>query len=240
MGVFVYTGTPGSGKSYHATQRIDILLRRGINIICNYVVKRTHRHKGEFTYKPSDDLTVAFLVRYALDNHEMKKPGDEGQTMVVIDEAHILFNSRGYNMQERLRWLKFLACSRHLGYDVLLITQNDKAIDQQVRGLIEFNYKHRKLTSFGGFKGFLLVAVCRCKFVSVKYWYVIDEKSDVYYFNIKRKVAELYDTFAMFDMELDLIEEVKGNKNPADDTRKEIAEFNMRYHGGSSENEETA
>jgi zona occludens toxin (predicted ATPase) len=236
MGVFVYTGTPGSGKSYHATERIDILLRRGINIIANYAIKQTYRHVGEFTYKSTDDLTVEFLIRYALDNHEMKKPKDESQTMVVIDEAHVLFNARGYDMKERLRWLKFLAWSRHLGYDILLITQNDKAIDQQVRGLIEFNYKHRKLTSYGGLKALFLVIICRCKFVSVKYWYVIDEKCGVYYFNIKKKIADLYDTFAMFDMEkLNIIEEFGGESTKEKNGRDEIAEFNKKYHGGSED-----
>jgi len=224
--VFVYTGTPGSGKSYHATERIDILLRRGVNIIANYVVKKTHRHKGEFIYKNNDDLSVEFLIRYALEKHERRK---ESQTVVVIDEAHIMFNSRGYDMKERLRWLKFLSCSRHLGYDIIMITQSDKAIDMQVRGLIEFNCKHRKLTSYGGFKSLLLVTVCRRKFVSVKYWYVIDEKCDAYFFNIKKKVANLYDSWAMFDMELDLIDEVKGKKSAKNNMRDEIAEFNKRY-----------
>jgi zona occludens toxin (predicted ATPase) len=241
--VCVYTGTPGSGKSYHATERIDINLKHGVNIICNYVVKKTYRHKGEFIYKRNDELTVEFLVRYALEKHERREDGRmarESQTMVVIDEAHTMFNSRGYDMKERLRWLKFLACSRHLGYDVLLITQNDKAIDQQVRGLIEFNYTHRKLTNFGGLKALFIVAICRKKFVCVKTWYVVGEKSDVYFFNIKKKVAELYDTFAMFDMELDFIEEEKSSKAPKDNKRDEIAEFNKRYHEREENNEKPA
>lgn len=192
----LYTGTPGSGKSYHATQRIDIWLRQGRNVICTYPIKLDNkRHKGLFLYIPLLDLSVDCLLQFASDNHKPKK---ESQTLVIIDEAHILFNTRGYNVKERIKWLQFLALSRHYGYDFILITQNDRAIDRQVRGLIEFNVKHRKLTSFG-VKGWLLVVLFRKRFISIRYWYVNNEKCDHEFFNITRRIASLYDTFAMFD-----------------------------------------
>lgn len=192
--ISIYTGTPGSGKSYHATEKIDIALRRGVNVICNYSIKTNARHKGIFVYKKNADLTVDYLMRFAMKFHEPEK---ESQTVIVIDEAHIKFNSRGYNMKERLEWLEFLAVTRHIGYDVILITQNDRAIDRQVRGLVEYNFKHRKLTSMG-IKGWFLVFICHKKFVYVKYWYVLNEKVESYFFNIKKKTAALYDTFALF------------------------------------------
>ncbi len=193
--ISLYTGTPGSGKSYHATERVDVCLRRGMNVICNYKIKTNKSHKGKFVYKSNFDLTVDFLVKFARDNHVK---GKESQTFIVIDEASILFNTRGYDQKERVKWLEFLSLSRHLGYDVLLITQNDRAIDRQVRGLIEYNYKHRVLSGFG-FKGWFLIFILHKKFVCVKYWYVINEKAEATFFNIKKKVANLYDTFAMFD-----------------------------------------
>lgn len=192
--ISIYTGTPGSGKSYHATEKIDIALRRGVNVICNYSIKTNARHKGIFVYKKNADLTVDYLMRFAMKFHEPEK---ESQTVIVIDEAHIKFNSRGYNMKERLEWLEFLAVTRHIGYDVILITQNDRAIDRQVRGLVEYNFKHRKLTSMG-IKGWFLVFICHKKFVYVKYWYVLNEKVESYFFNIKKKTAALYDAFALF------------------------------------------
>ena len=36
--ILLYSGTPGSGKSFHATQEIYYLLRRKKNVICNYDV----------------------------------------------------------------------------------------------------------------------------------------------------------------------------------------------------------
>lgn len=189
-----YTGTPGSGKSYHATERIDRCLRRGINVICNYSIKTNAHHKGIFVYKKNADLTVDFLMQFALKHHVRDK---ESQTLIVIDEAHIKFNSRGYDMKERLEWLEFLAVTRHIGYDVIMITQNDRSIDRQVRGLVEYNFKHRRLTAYGA-KGWLLIVIFRKKFVCVKTWYVLNEKVDSYFFNIKKKITSLYDTFALF------------------------------------------
>lgn len=192
--ISIYTGTPGSGKSYHATWKIDIALRRGVNVICNYNIKTNAHHKGIFVYKKNSYLTVDFLMEFAMKVHKENK---ESQTVIVIDEAHIKFNSRGYDMKERLEWLEFLAVTRHIGYDVILITQNDRAIDRQVRGLVEYNFKHRRLTAFG-LKGWFLVFILHKKFVYVKYWYVLNEKIESYFFNIKKKTAALYDSFALF------------------------------------------
>lgn len=210
--IYCYTGTPGSGKSYHATEKIDQCLRRGINVVANYPIKVNYKHRGKFVFLRTSDFSVDFFTDFARENHVPRK---ESQTLIVIDEAHILFNSRGFVVKERMKWLEFLSWSRHVGYDVLLITQNDRSIDRQVRGLIEYNYKHRKLTSFG-FKGWLLVAIVRKKFVSIRYWYAIDEKVDDYYFNIKKKVADLYDTYEMF------VEQDSDKKKEQDSDKKKI------------------
>lgn len=190
-----YTGTPGSGKSYHATQRIDINLRRKVNVIANFVIKTNYRHRGMFVFKDNLELTPDFLIEFALEHHDLEH-GKEHQTLVVIDEASIIFNSRGFDIKQRMKWLQFLSLHRQYGYDIILITQSDRAIDRQVRGLVEYNYKHRVLSGFG-LKGWFLIALLRKKFVSVKYWYVIDEKCEAYFFNVKKKIADLYDTFGM-------------------------------------------
>ena len=84
--ISLYTGTPGSGKSYHATEKIDIALRRGVNVVCNYSIKTNSRHKGIFVYKKNADLTVDYLMRFAMKFHV---PDKESQTVIVIDESLI-------------------------------------------------------------------------------------------------------------------------------------------------------
>ena len=46
----LFSGTPGSGKSYHATEWIDFYLKRGRNVICTYPFKCNNKHFGEFQY----------------------------------------------------------------------------------------------------------------------------------------------------------------------------------------------
>lgn len=193
--ISLYTGTPGSGKSYHATERIDINLKLGVNVIANYKIHTNRSHKGDFVYLDNSCFTVRFLIEYAMQHHELEKP-KEHQTMIVIDEAAILFPKKDYDKREFQLWMTFFRLHRQLGYDVILITQNHKDVNGDVLGLVEYNFKHRLLTSFG-LKGWLLVAIFRKKFISVKYWYVIDEKCDSYLFNIRRRITRLYDTFGM-------------------------------------------
>ncbi len=192
----LFTGTPGSGKSYHATEKIDLCLKRGINVISTYPIKTNYKHKGKYFYVNIFDLSPDFFVEFCNKYHDFNCKPDVCQTFIVIDEAHLIFNTRGYDVKERCKWLEFLALHRHYWYDILLITQNDRAIDRQVRGLIEFNYKHRKVTSYGA-KGWFLVLIFRKKYVSVKYWYVLNEKCESFFFNTKKKIFALYDTMAI-------------------------------------------
>lgn len=173
----LFSGTPGSGKSYHATEWIDFYLKRGRNIICTYPFKCNNKHLGDFQYINIFDLSVDFLIDYALQHHNFTSDPNKFQTLIIIDEAHIKFNTRGFDLKERVKWLEFLSVHRHYYYDILLITQNDRSIDRQVRGLIEVEYKHRNLKCFGG-KGKFLMILLRKKFVAVRYWYPLQEKID--------------------------------------------------------------
>ncbi len=193
--ISLYTGTPGSGKSYHATERIDINLKRGVNVICNYLIKTNKSHKGDFVFLDNNEFSVQFLMEYAKEHHILDKPV-EHQTLVVIDEAAIIFPKKDYDKKKFYLWMMFLRLHRQLGFDIILITQNYKDVNSEVLGLVEYNFKHRKLTSFG-LKGWLLVAVFHKRFISVKYWFVIDEKCDSYIFDIRKRVTRLYDTFGM-------------------------------------------
>lgn len=194
--ISLYTGTPGSGKSYHATERIDINLKRGVNVISNYMIKTNRSHKGQFIFLDNSEFSVKFLIEYASEHHILDRPV-EHQSLIVIDEAAIIFPKKDYDKKEFQLWMTFFRLHRQMGYDVILITQNPKDVNSDVLGLVEYNFKHRKLTSFG-LKGCMLAVIFHKKFISVKYWYVIDEKCDSYMFNIKKRISRLYDTFGMY------------------------------------------
>lgn len=196
--MYLYSGTPGSGKSLKASQDIYRKLRRGGNVIANFninldICKGKHSKKvlGDFTFIDNSDLNVNFLLDYAKEHHKENK---ENQTLIVIDEAQILFNSRSFNAKDRMEWITFFSQHRHLGYNIILITQMDRMLDRQIRGLIETEYKHRKVNNFK--MAFLIPFPIFCQ---VEYWYPVKEKANVAFFFYSKKFGNLYDTYSMFN-----------------------------------------
>ena len=143
----------------------------------------------------------------------------------MIDEASIIFNSREFNRKDRQDWIVFFSQHRKLGFDIILITQMDRSIDRQIRGVIEYNYIHRKITNFG-FKGWVIKLLTGGKsFVCIRRWYLVGGKDGIVgrdYFGIKKKIASTYDTFSMFSAE----EEAESVKLPSEEGIKSY-DFNF-------------
>ena len=150
--ITLYSGTPGSGKSLHAAREAEAQLKmRKRTIIANFplnmdmITKKGKRKTGKFIYLKNSELTSAYLIDYAKKNHTF---GKENQTVVMIDEAGIMFNSRDYASWDRKGWINFMMTHRHYGYNVILMAQVDRLIDRQIRAFIEFEVKHRKANNF--------------------------------------------------------------------------------------------
>ena len=133
--IYLYTGTPGSGKSYHAAEVVDRALRRRIPVLANFEVNLSKKHKGEYLYIETLDMNPQLFISYA---EEHFKPGrDEHQGIIIIDEAQIPFNSREGLNRSRMKWIDFFSKHRHYFYDIILITENDRMLDRQIRSLVE-------------------------------------------------------------------------------------------------------
>lgn len=191
----LYSGTPGSGKSYHATERIYYALRAGKNVIANFSFdfSRVKRCRGHFSFLSNADLSVKNLLWYAQEYHTQRK---ESQTLVVIDEAGVKFNARSWQDADRMSWLDFFSQHRKLGYDVLLVAQSDQMIDKQIRSFIEIEHLHRKLRSSGFLVGIFLSLFAT--FVDVRFFYGNRMKVGTDFLRYHRKIAALYDSFGTF------------------------------------------
>ena len=90
--IWFYSGTPGSGKSFHMAKDIRINLRMKRNVIStvnvdlNKISKNGRKRIGDFIYVPILELKPQVLYEYAFKNH---KKGKEGQTLLIIDECQI-------------------------------------------------------------------------------------------------------------------------------------------------------
>ena len=101
----------------------------------------------------------------------------EGEILLVIDEAQLLFNSREWVKSDRAEWCSFFTQHRKLGYEVVLVAQFDRMLDRQIRSLIEYEWIHRKVSNFGN-KGKIMSLFCGGRlFVAVKVWYPLKEKA---------------------------------------------------------------
>lgn len=222
--IYLYTGTPGSGKSYHAAEVIDRALRRNIPVIANFEINRNEKkHKGDYVMIDTLDMTPDYFMRYA---EEHFQPGHgEHQGIIIIDEAQIPFNSREGLNRNRMKWISFFSKHRHYFYDIILITQHDRMLDRQIRSLVETEYKHRKLTNFGA-KGWLMIVIFHKMFVAVQYWYPIQEKVGSEFFNLRKKVCAIYDTFKRFE---------KPAADQHDDFAAIAAEYNKKLNAKDGE-----
>ncbi len=203
MAISLYSGTPGSYKSYHATNDVVTWLGRGKNVIANYPVDASKYYSkrkklGLFKFVTNEQLTVDFLIRFARNNH---KPGKlKAQTLVVIDEASIKFNAREIDRKDRMEWIKFLANHRHYNFDIIMIAQSDRMLDRQVRGLLEYDIKHRALKNWNlgaAIASIIFGGLFHC----VEYWYPCHLKTATNLKKFNKKIANCYDTMALFNLD---------------------------------------
>ena len=203
--IYFYSGTPGSGKSYHVAKDIYFQLNHGKNVIANFDINYdliTAKKKGFFFYKDNFDLKVDWLLDFSRLCHRRDKRGKiiEGQTWLVIDECQLIFNCRSWNDRSRQQWANFFTQHRKYGYNIILISQFDRLVDRQIRSLIEYEYRHRKINNFGTVGFFLgLFALGHPLFISVEYWYGIKEKCGTSFFYGRKKYYRMYDSYKLFD-----------------------------------------
>lgn len=190
----IYTGTPGSGKSLHAINRVVDYLRADKNVIANFPIKYNDlkpRHQGgKYFYVPNEAITVDYLYQF---NNLYHKSEEEGQTLLIVDEASVKFNCRTSMDKDRMAFLTFFAQHRKFGFDIVLISQNMKQIDRQIRDLIELEVIHRKLNNFSLYR-MLPFAL----FVSIERNVVLKEKNEHEFFFYNKYYGSLYDTFYDF------------------------------------------
>ena len=200
MAIYLYSGTPGSGKSLHAAKTITEWFKKGKPVVTNFDLDLSRFPNALHTSVEDDDLTPDWLLSYSLayfaDRKLTKK--DEDTILLVIDECQLIFNSRDYQKKDRKIWIKFFTQHRKLGYRVILIAQMDKMLDKQIRGVIEYEYIHRKLSNFGKAGKLLTIAMAGETFTAVQMWYPLKLKIGTSMFRAKKKYYSLYDSYVTF------------------------------------------
>lgn len=199
--IYLYSGTPGSGKSLHQARDIRRLLRqRGRLLVTNYpldlssvkCVRATH------IYLSNDELTPSVLEGVARDFFAGGHPR-EGAIKLYIDEAQLLFNARTWNEKGRRDWLSFFSQHRKFGFDVFLVAQFDLMIDRQIRSLIEYEVQHRAVGNYGMAGWLISMLLGGGWHCAISRWYAGRQRLGASFFRASRHVCAIYNTWATFN-----------------------------------------
>ena len=197
----LYSGTPGSGKSLHLARTVRDALKFSCPVIGTFHINEQMLWKNSpypYTYINIYDLTPEFLLDYYDKNKRYLKRGVENSFLLCIDECQRIFNSREWQTNSnRQEWISFFTEHRHYGYNIVLVSQMDIMLDRQIRGLVEYNYLHRKLDGFG-LGGKLMSFLCG-NFCIVKTWYALKHYNcGSEFLRGNKKLFNFYDTFEDF------------------------------------------
>lgn len=199
----LYSGTPGSGKSLHTAKEIRSRLKMFKRfIIGNFRVdtKIIEHCKGSYIYVANDRLEPDRLLHFSrhLSMH-LGRRLKEGEILLIIDEAQLLFNSREWQHIGRNGWLSFFSQHRHYGYDIILAAQFDRMLDRQIRSLIEYEHIHRKVSRFGYAGFFIGLLTGDNLYAAIKFWYPVKERVESNFFFGSRRLFAMYDSYGHFD-----------------------------------------
>lgn len=200
MTIYLFTGTPGSGKSLHMARLIYWRNRAGIPIVANFDIKEgILRNEGIYESISNDVLSPYFLQDYSKDCYEKGLcKRQEGSLNLFIDECQLLFNARTWNDKNRSDWIRFFTQHRKLNFDVYLVAQFDYMLDKQLRSLTEYEVKHRKLNNYGRVGAIVNTFIRKPVVVAVNYWYPMKQRLSSETFIGTKRYFEMYDTRKIF------------------------------------------
>lgn len=205
--IYLYTGTPGSGKSLHVARDVYWKLRRHQRVMANFGINELLFKKkdlpwvrGCFMEFDMYSVTPAFLMNYsrAFFERDSKNRIKEKQCLLVIDECQMIFDNRDWQASDRRDWAKFFSQHRKFGYNIILITQYDSLIDKKIRSVVEYEVIHRKLSNYNLFGVLVGFVGGGSAFICITRWYGARMRIGSDMFWGRKKYYEFYDSYRIF------------------------------------------
>lgn len=220
--IYIYSGTPGSGKSLDVARQITIWLRIKRNVISTMNVDTRlcflnffsrflfqitrgkfllfdvdDERMKNFYYVNIFDISPQYLIDFALNHH---KKGKERQTLLILDECISIFSPEKCVGQYWLEWQNFFQYHRHLGYEVILVPQSTALLAKKISHFAEYEVRHRAVKN-AGFFGAILSKLFGGIFSTKTYWRASNSRKaiDGEWFLYKYWLGKSYDSYCMFD-----------------------------------------
>ena len=214
MAITLKYGTPSSGKTLSTVKEMLDCMKRGQRVIANFKITPPHRYvkKGRVPkYWTNDQITVDRLERFALKYHTKDADGDinaEHQTLVVIDECHLLYGKDFLDDKEvKARWAYFFTQHAKFGYDFVLITQGDKILDPNIRTCVETEKVFFSVNNCPSRSILFMLFWTFCKLIGIKLFFYVEQwyhfKNPLFanrkFFMFRKKYRRIYNRFKRFD-----------------------------------------
>lgn len=197
--IYLFSGSPGSGKTLHAVSEILQNLRKDRPVIANFAINGGYaKHPEMFRYGDNLEVTPEVLIEASKVYWEVVGGRVKEETLLlVLDECQLIFNTRDWRKNKD--WISFFTQHRKMGYRVILIAQNMDMLDKQIRPLIEYEYKHRKMVNAGLF-GYVISFLAGSRFLYRKEWAQVRKMGKGVsvgwqFGQYNRRVYKAYDTF---------------------------------------------
>lgn len=222
--IYLWTGTPGSGKSLHLAHEVRDYLRYNKRVIstCNIntgmcFMNRLQQFlfnisKGKldfhcsdpreknFYYLPLEECHPNVFYEFAARHHV---EGKENQTIIFLDECVALFSPTVLSDNIKLwnEWDKFFRIHRHLGFTIVLIPQSKRLISRKVIEYCELEVKHYNRKHHRTL-GFFLSLILGGFFSYTVCWRGDKKPVEQHFFTYRPFYGNMYNSYSYFNKEL--------------------------------------
>ena len=159
--IYCISGRPGGGKSYESVAfHVIPALKAGRKVITNLTLNLSH-----FVKIFGEDIKDLIMIvdGKMTDYGNMERPfskvehyqdewrNEQGQgPLYVVDEAHL-----SLGRQTNTQILEWYSLHRHYGVDVVLMTQNLRKLNRDIKDMVEVTYQCTKATAMGSQKNYV-------------------------------------------------------------------------------------
>lgn len=149
--IVVHEGTPGSGKSYDAAVKIADELKRGRKVYTNIRGMGDDNKLGLLCFLVNKSVPEIRENLIFLDENKIQTVFDIATdgSLIVIDELQLFFSNRQWQTEGNKKFNAWCAYHRHRGMDLILISHSIERLDAQVRSMVEWTFRYRKINFLG-------------------------------------------------------------------------------------------
>jgi zona occludens toxin (predicted ATPase) len=148
--IIAHSGVPGSAKTYLSVSRVIDNLKRGRKVYSNIDGFDDENCREMIRNLAGiDDVTLAEKLIFLNEKDLNEVWRFQDPALFVLDELQNYWSNRDWITTGNKMFNKWASVHRHLGQDLIVISQSIEGIDAQVRRMLGWTYDCQKIDFFG-------------------------------------------------------------------------------------------